>query len=126
MNVASRAPPMKRDWLDWPFFGESHRAFAGALDRFVASGAIAAIDHEDVDGSCRHLARALGGAPSTGHRLASVSASVVECDLGLPGAGFGNATVTTPSKVFELCQSASLDIRTSLEGTLVCPWHRVE
>ena len=46
MNVASRAPQMKRDWLDWPFFGESHRAFAGALDRFVASGAIAAIDHE--------------------------------------------------------------------------------
>ena len=39
MNVASRAPPMTRDWLDWPFFGESHHAFAGALDRFVASGA---------------------------------------------------------------------------------------
>ena len=38
MNVASRAPQMKRDWLDWPFFGESHRAFAGALDRFVGFG----------------------------------------------------------------------------------------
>ena len=62
MNVASRAPQMKRDWLDWPFFGESHRAFAGALDRFVASGAIAAIDHEDVDKSCRDLVRALGEA----------------------------------------------------------------
>jgi acyl-CoA dehydrogenase len=60
MNVASRAPEEKRDWLDWPFFGESHRAFARALDRFVASGAIAAIDHEDVDRSCRQLARALG------------------------------------------------------------------
>jgi acyl-CoA dehydrogenase len=53
---------MKRDWLDWPFFGESHRAFAGALDRFVASGAIVAIDHEDVDKSCRDLVRALGKA----------------------------------------------------------------
>jgi len=62
MNVASPAPQMKRDWLDWPFFGESHRAFAGALDRFVASGAVAAIDHGDVDGSCRHLARSLGEA----------------------------------------------------------------
>jgi acyl-CoA dehydrogenase len=62
MNVASPAPQMKRDWLDWPFFGESHRAFAGALDRFVASGAIAAIDHGDIDGSCRHLARSLGEA----------------------------------------------------------------
>jgi acyl-CoA dehydrogenase len=62
MNVASPAPQMKRDWLDWPFFGESHRAFAGALDRFVASGAIAAIDHGDVDASCRKLVRALGEA----------------------------------------------------------------
>ena len=62
MNVASRAPQMKRDWLDWPFFGESHRAFAGALDRFVGSGAIAAIDHGDIDESCRDLARALGEA----------------------------------------------------------------
>ena len=62
MNVASPGPQMKRDWLDWPFFGESHCAFAGALDRFVASGAIAAIDHGDIDGSCRHLARSLGEA----------------------------------------------------------------
>src|SRR6204780_2319492 len=62
MNVASTAPQMKRDWLDWPFFGESHRAFAGALDRFVGGGAIAAIDHEDVDESCRDLVRALGEA----------------------------------------------------------------
>jgi acyl-CoA dehydrogenase len=62
MNGASPAPQMKRDWLDWPFFGESHRAFACALDRFVASGAIAAIDHGDVDASCRKLVRALGEA----------------------------------------------------------------
>jgi acyl-CoA dehydrogenase len=62
MNVASRAPQMKRDWLDWPFFGESHRAFAGALDRFVVSGVLAAIDHGDIDKSCRDLVRALGGA----------------------------------------------------------------
>ncbi len=62
MNVASRAPQMKRDWLDWPFFGESHRGFASTLDRFVASGALAAIDHDDVDASCRHLVCALGEA----------------------------------------------------------------
>jgi acyl-CoA dehydrogenase len=62
MNVASPAPQMKRDWLDWPFFGESHRAFAGGLDRFVASAALAAIDHDDIDASCRKLARALGEA----------------------------------------------------------------
>ncbi|HLX99130.1 MAG TPA: acyl-CoA dehydrogenase family protein [Roseiarcus sp.] len=58
----SHVPELMRDWLDWPFFGESHRAFAGALDRFAASGAIAGVDHADVDGSCRKLARALGQA----------------------------------------------------------------
>jgi len=62
MNVEPRALQASRDGLDWPFFGESHRAFAGALDRFVASGAIAGIDHDDVDASCRKLARALGEA----------------------------------------------------------------
>jgi acyl-CoA dehydrogenase len=62
MNVASHVPRIQRDWLDWPFFGESHGAFAGALDRFAGSPAIAAIDHEDVDKSCRDLVRALGEA----------------------------------------------------------------
>jgi acyl-CoA dehydrogenase len=62
MNIASRAAGIKRDWLDWPFFDASHRAFADVLDRFVASGVLAAIDHDDVDASCRKLTRALGEA----------------------------------------------------------------
>ena len=84
MNLASPAVEVKRAWLDWPFFAESHRAFAGALDRFVASGAIAAVDHDDVDASCRKLARALGEAgllraavpPPDGDALAIDSRSV--------------------------------------------------
>src|SRR5271166_1760502 len=47
MNVAPIASKRARDWLDWPFFDASHRAFAEDLDRFVSSGAIAAIDHGD-------------------------------------------------------------------------------
>jgi acyl-CoA dehydrogenase len=62
MSVAPIAPRTARDWLDWPFFDLSHRAFAEDLDRFVASGVIAAIDHGDVDASCRRLTRALGEA----------------------------------------------------------------
>jgi acyl-CoA dehydrogenase len=62
MNVAPRAPEVKRPWLDWPFFGESHRTFVEALDRFVASGAGGRIDHDDVDTSCRKLVGALGQA----------------------------------------------------------------
>jgi acyl-CoA dehydrogenase len=52
----------ERDWLDWPFFADAHRAFAERLDRFIASDALAAVDHLDVDRSCRGLVGALGQA----------------------------------------------------------------
>jgi acyl-CoA dehydrogenase len=55
----ARAP---REWLDWPFFNGSHRAFAENLDRFVVSEAINGIDHHDVDAACRSLVRTLGQA----------------------------------------------------------------
>ncbi|MDF2114146.1 acyl-CoA dehydrogenase family protein [Roseiarcaceae bacterium H3SJ34-1] len=51
-----------RDHLDWPFFDASHRAYAERVDVFAASGAIASIDHHDVDKACRSLVRALGDA----------------------------------------------------------------
>src|SRR5438105_10304852 len=60
MNSVPRVIP--RESLDWPFFEPRHRAVGEALDRFVLSGAIAAIDHGDVDGACRKLVRALGDA----------------------------------------------------------------
>jgi acyl-CoA dehydrogenase len=60
MNSVPRV--ISREELDWPFFEPRHRAVGEALDRFVLSGAIAAIDHGDVDGACRKLVRALGGA----------------------------------------------------------------
>src|SRR5262245_55002977 len=51
-----------RDHLHWPFFEPKHRAFAEQLDAFTAGGAIADIDHHEVDGACRALVRALGKA----------------------------------------------------------------
>src|SRR5579863_3933921 len=51
-----------REHLDWPFFGSEHRAYVDRLDAFAASGALAAIDHSDVDGACRKIAAALGEA----------------------------------------------------------------
>ena len=51
-----------REHLDWPFFGDEHGAYVERLDAFAASGAIAAIDHSDVDGACRKIAAALGEA----------------------------------------------------------------
>jgi len=52
--------PASRDWIEWPFFDASHRDFAARLDRFVASEALADVDHDDVDSACRELVRALG------------------------------------------------------------------
>jgi acyl-CoA dehydrogenase len=49
-----------REHLKWPFFDAAHSAFADRLDRFAASGAIATIDHHDIDSACRALVRALG------------------------------------------------------------------
>jgi acyl-CoA dehydrogenase len=48
-----------QDFIDWPFFEETHRAvrdkaraFAATMDRDI--------DHDDADGSCRKLVKALG------------------------------------------------------------------
>jgi acyl-CoA dehydrogenase len=57
------APPAAgptREPLNWPFFGPEHRDYAAQLDGFA--GALANVDHRDVDGSCRRLAAALGHA----------------------------------------------------------------
>src|SRR5262245_14661084 len=58
--MSSNRKTISRDWLNLPFFEPRHRALGDAIDRFVASGAIDAIDHADVDGACRKLVRALG------------------------------------------------------------------
>ena len=65
MAAVSAASPLKgpsREHLDWPFFGPEHREYVAALDAFCASAPMRAIDHHDVDGACRKLARALGEA----------------------------------------------------------------
>ena len=60
MHAEAKAPT--RDHLDWPFFDERHRALATELDQFVADGALADVDHGDVDTACRQLVSALGAA----------------------------------------------------------------
>jgi acyl-CoA dehydrogenase len=48
--------------LSWPFFGDAHRRFATALERWASDHVPALVDHADVDKSCRRLVRALGDA----------------------------------------------------------------
>jgi acyl-CoA dehydrogenase len=56
------AKAIRREWLDWPFFEPRHQAIGDKLDRFVQSGALDKIDHNDVDAACRKLVRAMGEA----------------------------------------------------------------
>ena len=49
-----------RSFLDWPFFEDSHRALAAALEEWTAANL--PVDHGDVDAACRGLVAALGEA----------------------------------------------------------------
>ena len=53
---------MDRAHLDWPFFGDEHRALAAGLDAWceTLSGITGPSADADVDGTCRRLVRALG------------------------------------------------------------------
>jgi len=48
-----------RSFLDWPFFEPRHRALAADLDVWAA-GALAKLDHQDTDATCRTLVTMLG------------------------------------------------------------------
>ena len=47
-----------RSFLDWPFFEDRHRDWAGRLDAWCAANL--PVDHGDVDDACRELVAALG------------------------------------------------------------------
>jgi acyl-CoA dehydrogenase len=51
-----------RSFLAWPFFTPEHRAWADDLSAWADSELPALVDHENVDMSCRRLAKALGAA----------------------------------------------------------------
>lgn len=51
-----------RDHLDWPFYGDGHRALAAEVDAFIAAGGLGEIDHGDADAACKALVQKLGAA----------------------------------------------------------------
>lgn len=48
-----------KSFLTWPFFDDTHRAYAGKIDAW-AQGNVRDVDHHDVDAACRKLVKALG------------------------------------------------------------------
>jgi acyl-CoA dehydrogenase len=57
--------------LNLPFFDDSHRSLAADLDRWAAAN-LKAVDHHDVDTSCRTLVRQLGQAGVLRHCVPAV------------------------------------------------------
>jgi acyl-CoA dehydrogenase len=51
-----------RDFLDWPFLEERHRALAAEVESWAATHAAQLTDHHDAEGSTRALAASLGAA----------------------------------------------------------------
>ncbi len=59
-----------KDFLQWPFFDQSHRQLAQHLDAWTASELAALpLDHSDVDNSCRALVKALGAGGFLGNAV---------------------------------------------------------
>jgi acyl-CoA dehydrogenase len=56
-------------FLDWPFFMPGHRALRAEVSALAAETLAGLIDHHDVDGSCRRLVAALGGAGILRHAV---------------------------------------------------------
>jgi len=57
-------------FLDWPFFTPAHRELAADLESW-AQGALANLDHDDLDATCRKLVARLGGAGWLRHATAA-------------------------------------------------------
>ncbi|WP_406853638.1 acyl-CoA dehydrogenase family protein [Alsobacter sp. KACC 23698] len=51
-----------RSYLDWPFFEPRHGERVGAMDAWARDVLPSAVDHHDVDGTCRRLVGELGRA----------------------------------------------------------------
>lgn len=51
-----------QSFLSWPFFEEQHRKLAMDLSHWAAARTGELVDHDDIDGSCRKLVRAMGDA----------------------------------------------------------------
>ena len=67
-------------FLQWPFLEDSHRELAATLDHWAQDNIpdLVANEHEDLDGTCVGLVRALGEAGFTGYAVPASAGGVTE------------------------------------------------
>lgn len=60
-----------QSYLSWPFFDAQHRSLAAAIDQWGAEhlGVLTSMEHDDLDGTCRAIVRALGEAGFCGYAV---------------------------------------------------------
>ncbi len=64
--------------LHWPFFGDEHRALSHELDRLIADGLLAGIDHGDTDAACIAIVKRLGEAGVLRHAVPKAFGGISE------------------------------------------------
>ncbi len=69
-----------KSYLRWPFFDESHQQLEAAIDAWGAEhlGRLTANEHQDLDGTCVAIVRALGEAGFTGYAVPASDGGVFE------------------------------------------------
>lgn len=70
----------EKSYLGWPFFDESHRRLEAAIDDWatVHLEGLTATEHEDLDGTCRGIVRALGDAGFCGYAVPASGGGVLD------------------------------------------------
>lgn len=70
----------EKSYLGWPFFDESHRRLEAAIDDWatVHLERLTATEHEDLDGTCRGIVRALGEAGFCGYAVPASGGGVLD------------------------------------------------
>ena len=60
-----------QSFLHWPFFNGEHRELATRLDQWAGDylPALTANEHDDLDGTCKAIVKALGGAGFTAYAV---------------------------------------------------------
>ena len=69
-----------RSFLEWPFFDESHRELADAVDIWASKNLtqLTENEHQDLDGTCKRIVAELGNAGFCGYAVPRSGGGILE------------------------------------------------
>ena len=124
-----------QSFLHWPFFEERHRQLAAELDAWAGEHipTLVANEHEDLDGTCIGIVRALGAAGFTGYAVPASGGGLLEkldvrslCIVREPWAATPPwRTLPSPCRVWAVVRFPCSALRNSRRATCA-RWRRVK